>query len=61
MGFFHRNKREVRPCPRCHQLLESDVLVCDMCGFDMRELEPATTMAAGSDPAPRAADGSSQA
>jgi hypothetical protein len=34
------------------QLLDPDVLVCDMCGLDMRELQP---VAAGG-PAARTAD-----
>lgn len=52
MGLFRRTKPEPKPCPRCMQLLDPDVLVCDMCGLDMRELQP---VAAGG-PAARTAD-----
>jgi hypothetical protein len=41
MRFFQRKKREPKLCPQCHQLLEPDALECDMCGFDMRDLQPA--------------------
>jgi predicted amidophosphoribosyltransferase len=40
MGLFRRNKPEPKKCPQCMQLLDPDALVCDMCGFDMRELQP---------------------
>jgi hypothetical protein len=42
MGLFKRNKPEPKPCPRCMQLLDPDTVVCDMCGLDLRELEPVT-------------------
>jgi predicted amidophosphoribosyltransferase len=42
MSLFHRNKPDPKPCPQCAQLLESDALVCDMCGLDLREAQPVT-------------------
>ena len=41
MGLFRRNKPEPKKCPQCMQLLDPDALVCDMCGLDMREVQPA--------------------
>jgi hypothetical protein len=43
MRFFQRKKQEPKVCPECHQLLDPDALECDMCGFDMREAQPAGT------------------
>ena len=45
MRFFQRKKQEPKVCPPCHQLLDADSLECDMCGFDMREAQPAGTQA----------------
>ena len=45
MPFFQRRRREPNVCPQCHQLLDSDALEGDMCGFDMREVQPAGTAA----------------
>jgi len=57
VDFLRRKKQELRPCPRCHQLLEADVPVCDMCGFDMRELQSAGNGASSEERASaRAAD-----
>jgi hypothetical protein len=35
--FWQRQKPELRPCPRCSQLLEGDTLECPLCGLDLRE------------------------
>jgi len=40
VAIFRRKKPEPKPCPQCGQLLSPEALVCDMCGLDMRELQP---------------------
>jgi uncharacterized paraquat-inducible protein A len=28
---------ELRPCPRCHQMMPQEALDCPACGLDLRE------------------------
>jgi hypothetical protein len=40
MGLFSRKKkpeRDMRPCPRCTQLVDLDADECPMCGWDLSE------------------------
>jgi hypothetical protein len=46
MGLFSRKKkpeRDMRPCPRCTQLVELQADECPMCGWDLREAYHPTT------------------
>jgi hypothetical protein len=47
MRIFRRKaEREQQTCPRCSQILEPAGLECPMCGFDLREAQPAGPAAA---------------
>jgi hypothetical protein len=38
MRFKRKSKIELHPCPRCAQLVEEDVSVCPLCGWDVSEM-----------------------
>jgi hypothetical protein len=42
MGFFKRRQDEPTevPCPNCQVLVSTEAVVCDVCGYDLRERSP---------------------
>jgi hypothetical protein len=50
LKFWKRDEPELKPCPRCSQLLDADALECPLCGLDLRETYQPTPIAGAGRP-----------